>query len=288
MPQFKQPPAPPSIDVNSWNKKRELLSKKKPSGVTEAIKSFQDAYKKADWTAYKKISGYVIKADGLAGNAGPSVIKEFNMLRQTVAAQKASVESGPMSKLYKAAISLHKTAKEASKMFADAKYPKASKAAAEIAVDALFFSGEIKPDVMVKFWDDLLKESITELNGKIAYALTIKIGSCADKNIAFLANIGKQLKTDKKGAVEAFNKASDDNIARRTLVQVCARITMAELFNISSYPLAKAKKIQQDLSPWAMSHKKVTEDTLSETLFLVVSLLKDAKTLPDDVGPIKL
>jgi hypothetical protein len=289
MAKFDIPVIPDSINVKNWDKKRELLSRSKPSGVTEAIKKFLAAYNAVGWSAYEKSSKYEIDAGALAGNRGPVVVKEFEALKKIVTAQKAGVASGPVSKLRKAALDLHKTAKEATSMFKSENYPKAVNAAAEIAEDALRFSGEVRPERFVEFWDDLLAASVGIINGKIAHALGISIATPAAKNITTISNLLGIAAKNPKEAASQYNKIKGtDAVCRATVVQVVARTTMARLFGVS-YPLANADQAYRLLAPYKDgSSKTETEDSIVDALKTILKGLKAAQKLPDEIGRIIL
>jgi hypothetical protein len=285
MPSFKVPEVPATISVSSWNKKRELFSKKKPSGMTEAIKAFLDAYKKTDWKVLEELSKYKKPELGLRlfGNQGAKIGNEIKGAVSIMKAHKKTI-GGAFDKLRKAALDLNRTAKAAAVMFKKEDYPKASDAAVEIATDAIFFAGNVNPASLERFLDDCIADIVKEVNSELKQLIdgSGNLQAVVLKQTATLqqiTNIGTA-----EGRAEFYNGLTNDDIARKVTTQISQRIKAATALNPGLYPLAKAQAVLDALTPFANSRKKETDATINKTLVVIAKLYNQARQLPNYLG----
>ncbi|MDR2675114.1 MAG: hypothetical protein LBC18_09675 [Opitutaceae bacterium] len=282
MPSFKVPEVPATISVSHWNKKRELLSRKKPSGVTEAIETFLAVYKKTDWKALEELSKYKKPTLGLSlfGNQGPKIGNEIKGALSIIKAHKKTIGT-VFEKLRKATLDLHKTAKAAIVMFKNEDYPKASAAAAEIAAAAMLFSGNVNPASLERFLDDCTEDIVKEVNRELKQV----IDGCGNLQAIVTGQANTLQQITKLGTVkeraEFYNGLTPDGIARKVTTQISQRIKAANALNPGLYPVAKAQTVLAALTPFANSRKAETEDSINKTLVVIAKLYNQARQLPN-------
>jgi hypothetical protein len=287
MPSFKVPEVPATISVSYWNKKRELLSKKKPSGMTEAINKFLAAYKKVDWTPLVEISQAEVSLSGLFGNKGPSIGGEVRKVLSKMDDLVRETKSGNMAQLRQATLNLNTVGKTASAMFKKEKYPKASETAAEIGAEAMFFVGNVNPvsleqhikacraDFKAAIDADLKK--LIDSYGSLQQAVTSQEGPLK-------AIVGKKTPAEQVAAYNAL-LSNGDAFARKITTQLSMRIKAAQPLGCD-YPLAKAQQLLNALTPYAQPGQRVpaTEKTIKKTLATLAILYNEARKLPNYLG----
>jgi hypothetical protein len=282
MPSFKVPEVPATISVSYWNKKRELFSKKKPSGMTEAIETFLAAYKKTDWKVLEGLSKYKKPTLGLSlfGNQGPKIGNEIKGAFSLIKAHKKTI-GGSFNTLRKATLDLHKTAKAAIVMFKNEDYPKASAAAADIAADAMDFSDNVNPALLERFLDDCAEEIVKEVNRELKQV----IDGCGNLQaiVTGQANTLQQITkiSTAEARAEFYNGLTPDGIARKVTTQISQRIKAANALNPGLYPVAKAQSVLNGLTPFANDRKPETGDSINKALVVIAKLYNQAKQLPN-------
>jgi len=281
MPAFKTPEIPAVISVSSWDKKRELLSKRKPSGVTEAIKTFLDAYKKTDWKTLEDYAKYKpANLHMLFGGAGKNIATEVKKTIADIKAQKNTIGASYV-KLRAATLNLNKTAKTAAAMFKTEKYPKASAAALEIAAEAMFFAGVVNPVSLGAFFDACLANLATNINNTLRMLAdaTDSLQSIVTEQTGILRKI-VQIPSLLERA-QAYNALQPDEVARRTITALRLRVATAESLDPGMYPVAKAKSVMAGLAPYADGRKKESDQTITPTITTILKLYVQAQALPN-------
>lgn len=277
---FDIPEVPKTISVSYWNKKRELTSKTKPSGMTKAIEDFLDAYKKTNWDSLAEIGKYEIDTSGAIGNRGPAIAAEIKALRAMIPALEKEVHTGKIGYLRKMALALNDTGKKASAMFAKGKYPKAASAAVEIAADAIFFAGHINPATLSNYLKDCEREILGKVNIRLQMALEVsKLSKIIPIQVQNLQRLAKIQGQEEKAA--AFNKCGDDDLARRLTTALSTREKVGVIGG--TYPVAEAARLREELTKYAdASHRvKVTANDVDSHIENLAKLFARARRLPD-------
>jgi len=287
MPKYTIPEIPAAINVSQWDKKREILSKTKPSGVTAAIKALLDIYKKTDWTPIEKLPSEV-KLDGKIGNY--AVCAEFGKTakakKQEIQNLKKNLETA-FAALRKASLSLHKTAKDASAMFASAKskYPKAAKAAAEIAAEALTFAGYTNPASLNAYVDQCFQDELDSVSAHMRATLAaFDIPKAVAKSRGNLNSVKKQSTPELRAT--ALKDLTPDDYVRSVTTALGLRVKAALMG--FAYPAAAAKSVLDALDPYANQKIPITPESVDEVIATIETHFVKAASLPNTIPDLKI